>query len=1086
MSNIVEVRNLSIDFNVRDGKFRAVDSISFDIQQNKTLALVGESGSGKSVTAMSIMQLLPFPQSSYTSESSIKFNNKEIINASKKDLLSLRGNIISMVFQEPMTSLNPYHRVGDQITESVLLHSKVSKKEAKDEAINLMNLVEIDDVERRFNSYPHELSGGQRQRIMIAMALVNKPQLLIADEPTTALDVTIQAQILDLMSKLKRELGMSILFITHDLGLVREFSDQVCVMQNGNIVENGNTADVFDNPKHAYTQKLLNAEPKPKTIINHKEDPLIKIENLDVFYNMPRTSFFKSNRFHAVKDTSINIYKNTTIGLVGESGSGKSTLGKAIANLTPYEGKIYYDGQDITSSSKEIKKHIQIVFQDPYGSLSPRMTIGEIVGEGLGVHFNLSKKESDLKIDKVLTDVGIELNAKNKYPHEFSGGQRQRIAIARSLIMNPNFMILDEPTSALDRSIQIQVINLLKDIQNEYELTYLFISHDLKVIRSMSDYIFVMKDGIIVESGLSNDVFDYPKEKYTKKLLSAALRYATDWENVHKMSSRKYSKELVDGPNQAASRSMLRGVGFTSEDFTKPFVGIASTGAKVTPCNMHINQLSELVEDSINASGGKGVLFNTITVSDGISMGTQGMKYSLVSREVIADSIETVVGCLGYDGLIAIGGCDKNMPGCLIGMARLNRPSIFIYGGSIKPSNENTDYVTVSEKVGEFSKGSINEDELIHYEKISVDGPGSCGGMYTANTMASAIEALGMSLPGSSSQDATSKSKNADCVNAGSAIMNLLDKDIKPSDIMTREAFENAITVVIALGGSTNAVLHLLAMAHSIGVELCLDDFTSIGKKTPVLADLKPFGKHYMSELNANGGIQPLMKTLLDKGLLHGQCMTVTGNTLEENLKDIKSYETSEIIKDFNNPIKKDSHLRILYGNLAKDGAVAKITGKEGTSFEGKAKVFNSEEEGVSAILSNQINDGDVIVIRYEGPKGGPGMREMLKPTSAIMGLGLGDKIGFITDGRFSGGTHGFVVGHVSPEAAEGGLIALVEDGDTILIDAESDQLVLKVDDDEIKRRQSIWKNPNTKPKKGVLAKYAESVKSASLGAITD
>ena len=1010
----------------------------------------------------------------------------DMTKASKNELVKIRGNHVSMIFQEPMTSLNPYHRVGDQITESVLLHSKVSKKEAKDEAINLMNLVEIDDVERRFNSYPHELSGGQRQRIMIAMALVNKPELLIADEPTTALDVTIQAQILDLMSKLKRELGMSILFITHDLGLVREFSDQVCVMQNGNIVENGNTADVFDNPKHAYTQKLLNAEPKPKTIINHKEDPLIKIENLDVFYNMPRTSFFKSNRFHAVKDTSINIYKNTTIGLVGESGSGKSTLGKAIANLTPYEGKIYYDGQDITSSSKEIKKHIQIVFQDPYGSLSPRMTIGEIVGEGLGVHFNLSKKESDLKIDKVLTDVGIELNAKNKYPHEFSGGQRQRIAIARSLIMNPNFMILDEPTSALDRSIQIQVINLLKDIQNEYELTYLFISHDLKVIRSMSDYIFVMKDGIIVESGLSNDVFDYPKEKYTKKLLSAALRYATDWENVHKMSSRKYSKELVDGPNQAASRSMLRGVGFTSEDFTKPFVGIASTGAKVTPCNMHINQLSELVEDSINASGGKGVLFNTITVSDGISMGTQGMKYSLVSREVIADSIETVVGCLGYDGLIAIGGCDKNMPGCLIGMARLNRPSIFIYGGSIKPSNENTDYVTVSEKVGEFSKGSINEDELIHYEKISVDGPGSCGGMYTANTMASAIEALGMSLPGSSSQDATSKSKNADCVNAGSAIMNLLDKDIKPSDIMTREAFENAITVVIALGGSTNAVLHLLAMAHSIGVELCLDDFTSIGKKTPVLADLKPFGKHYMSELNANGGIQPLMKTLLDKGLLHGQCMTVTGNTLEENLKDIKSYETSEIIKDFNNPIKKDSHLRILYGNLAKDGAVAKITGKEGTSFEGKAKVFNSEEEGVSAILSNQINDGDVIVIRYEGPKGGPGMREMLKPTSAIMGLGLGDKIGFITDGRFSGGTHGFVVGHVSPEAAEGGLIALVEDGDTILIDAESDQLVLKVDDDEIKRRQSIWKNPNSKPKKGVLAKYAESVKSASLGAITD
>ena len=552
------------------------------------------------------------------------------------------------------------------------------------------------------------------------------------------------------------------------------------------------------------------------------------------------------------------------------------------------------------------------------------------------------------------------------------------------------------------------------------------------------------------------------------------------------MSTRKYSKELVDGPNQAASRSMLRGVGFTSEDFSKPFVGIASTGAKVTPCNMHINKLSEVVEDSINLSGGKGVLFNTITVSDGISMGTQGMKYSLVSREVIADSIETVVGCLGYDGLIAIGGCDKNMPGCLIGMSRLNRPSIFIYGGSIKPSKENTDYVTVSEKVGEFSKGSIDEDELIHYEKISVEGPGSCGGMYTANTMASAIEALGMSLPGSSSQDATSDSKNVDCVNAGKAIMNLLEKDIKPSDIMTRKAFENAITVVIALGGSTNAVLHLLAMAHSIGVDLCLDDFSKIGKKTPVLADLKPFGKHYMSELNAIGGIQPLMRTLLDKGLLHGNCLTVTGGTIKDNLREVRPYEESKIIKDFDNPIKEDSHLRILYGNLAKDGAVAKITGKEGTSFEGKAKVFDSEEEGVEAILSNQINEGDVIVIRYEGPKGGPGMREMLKPTSAIMGLGLGHKIGFITDGRFSGGTHGFVVGHVSPEAAEGGMIAIVQDGDTILIDADNDQLILKVDDEEIKKRELNWKNTNSIPKKGVLAKYAESVKSASLGAITD
>ena len=552
------------------------------------------------------------------------------------------------------------------------------------------------------------------------------------------------------------------------------------------------------------------------------------------------------------------------------------------------------------------------------------------------------------------------------------------------------------------------------------------------------------------------------------------------------MSSRKYSKELVDGPNQAASRSMLRGVGFTTEDFSKPFVGIASTGAKVTPCNMHLNKLSEIVEDSVNNSGGKGVLFNTITVSDGISMGTQGMKYSLVSREVIADSIETVVGCLGYDGLIAVGGCDKNMPGCLIGIARLNRPSIFIYGGSIKPSSENTDYVTVSEKVGEFSKGKIDEDELIHYEKISVEGPGSCGGMYTANTMASAIEALGMSLPGSSSQDAVSESKKVDCISSGEAIMKLLDKDIKPSDIMTKEAFENAITVVISLGGSTNAVLHLLAIAHSIGIDLELDDFTRIGKITPVLADLKPFGKHYTSELNASGGIQPLMKALLDKGMLHGDCLTVTGETLEQNLKNVQPYDNNEIIRSFEEPIKKDSHLRILYGNLAEDGAVAKITGKEGTSFEGKARVFNSEEDGVKAILSNLINEGDVIVIRYEGPKGGPGMREMLKPTSAIMGLGLGDKVGFITDGRFSGGTHGFVVGHISPEAADGGNIALIEEGDIILIDAENDKLTLKVEDEVLATRRSNWKNPIKTPDKGVLSKYANSVKSASLGAITD
>ena len=550
--------------------------------------------------------------------------------------------------------------------------------------------------------------------------------------------------------------------------------------------------------------------------------------------------------------------------------------------------------------------------------------------------------------------------------------------------------------------------------------------------------------------------------------------------------NRKYSKDLVDGPNQSASRSMLRGVGFTSEDFKKPLVGIASTGAKVTPCNMHINELAEVVETAVNSADGKGVLFNTITVSDGISMGTQGMKYSLVSREVIADSIETVVGCLGYDGVISIGGCDKNMPGCIIGMARLNRPSIFVYGGSIKPSSENTDYVTVCEKTGEFSKGDLPEHELIHVEKISVKGPGSCGGMYTANTMASAVEALGMSLSGSSSQDAISSDKKSDCRDAGKAIINLLNHDIKPSDIMTKEAFENAIAVVIALGGSTNAVLHIIAMADAIGVEICLDDFTRIGNKTPVLADLKPFGKHFMSELNATGGIQPLMKMMLEKGILNGDCITVTGKTLGENLKNVKPYKNNDIIRAFGNPIKENSHLRILYGNLAKDGAVAKITGKEGTSFTGSARVFNSEEEGVEAILSKNIKAGDVVVIRYEGPKGGPGMREMLKPTSAIMGQGLGDKVAFITDGRFSGGTHGFVVGHITPEAADGGVIAIIKDGDGITIDADNDQLTLNINDDEINSRLALWKNPKTPPSKGVLSKYAKSVKSASLGAVTD
>ena len=553
------------------------------------------------------------------------------------------------------------------------------------------------------------------------------------------------------------------------------------------------------------------------------------------------------------------------------------------------------------------------------------------------------------------------------------------------------------------------------------------------------------------------------------------------------MTKRKHSSKLVDGPLQAASRSMLRGVGFSSEDFKKPLVGVASTWSKVTPCNMHINDLAEIVEQSIDESNCKAVLFNTITVSDGISMGTEGMKYSLVSREVIADSIETVVGCLGYDGLVAIGGCDKNMPGALIGMARLNRPSLFIYGGSIKPSHENTDYVTVCEKTGEYAKGDISEDELIRIEEISVKGPGSCGGMYTANTMASAIEALGMSLPGSSSQDAISNNKKQDCKEAGAAIEHLIELDLKPSDIMTKEAFENAITAVIALGGSTNAVLHLLAMADAIGVDLHLDDFSRIGENVPVIADIKPFGNHFMSELNEQGGISPVLKMLLDKNLLHGDCLTVTGKTLAENLENISPYNSSQgIIKSLEDPIKGSSHLRILYGNLAPEGAVAKITGQEGTTFEGKARVFNSEEDGNQAILNKEIKAGDVVVIRYEGPKGGPGMREMLKPTSAIMGQGLGDKVAFITDGRFSGGTHGFVVGHISPEAEVGGPIALIEDDDLIRIDAESNELILLVDEEILQERKRNLKNINMSPKKGVLAKYKHLVGSASKGAVTD
>jgi len=553
---------------------------------------------------------------------------------------------------------------------------------------------------------------------------------------------------------------------------------------------------------------------------------------------------------------------------------------------------------------------------------------------------------------------------------------------------------------------------------------------------------------------------------------------------------RKYSSQVVDGYDRAPSRGMLRAVGFTSEDFTKPQIGIASTWSMVTPCNMHINKLAEKAALGADEAGGKAIIFNTITVSDGISMGSEGMKYSLVSREVIADSVETVVGCEGFDGLVAVGGCDKNMPGCLMAMARLNRPSVFVYGGTILPGcmdGKNLDIVSIFEAVGQYANKKISEDKLTQIESCAIPGPGSCGGMYTANTMASAIEALGMSLPNSSAQAAESKEKDEDCVNAGKAVLHLIKEDIKPLDIMTKKAFENAITVVFALGGSTNAVLHLLAMASSAGVKLSIDDFTRIGKNVPVLADLKPSGRFVMAELVKIGGLTPLMKMLLDKGLLHGDCLTVTGKSVRDNLADVKAYpQGQEVVRPFSNPIKKSGHLVILYGNLAKEGAVAKITGKEGNVFRGKAKVFNCEEDALKSILDGTITKGDVIVIRYEGPKGGPGMREMLSPTSAVMGRGLGKEVALITDGRFSGGSHGFVVGHITPEAWEGGLIAIIKNGDPISIDAAKCKIDLEVPAAEIKKRLKQWKRPSCYYTRGVLAKYRSSVNSASLGAVTD
>jgi len=550
---------------------------------------------------------------------------------------------------------------------------------------------------------------------------------------------------------------------------------------------------------------------------------------------------------------------------------------------------------------------------------------------------------------------------------------------------------------------------------------------------------------------------------------------------------RRHSAKVVDGPGKSASRAMLRAVGFTDEDFHKPQVGIASTWSQVTPCNSHIGELADKACEGADAAGGKGVIFNTITISDGIANGTEGMKYSLVSREVIADSIETVAACEGFDGLVTLGGCDKNMPGCLMGMARLNLPSVFVYGGTIMPGKGHTDIVSVFEAMGAHSRGDMDLIELKQIEETAIPGPGSCGGMYTANTMASAIEALGMSLPGSSAQNAVSEEKREDCVRAGAAVLKLLEQDIKPSDIMTRAAFENAITVVIALGGSTNAVLHLIAMARTVGVPLSLDDFTEIGKRVPVLADLRPSGHYMMSELVAIGGIQPLMKILLEAGLLQGDCLTVTGRTLAENLADVAPYPLDQsIIAPLSEPLKAESHLRILYGNLAPDGAVAKITGKEGTHFSGPARVFGSEEEAQQRINDGTVVSGDVVVIRYEGPRGGPGMREMLTPTSAIMGRGLGNEVALITDGRFSGGSHGFVVGHVTPEAFDGGPLALLEDGDLITIDAQENTLVVDLSDAELARRRANWQQPAPRYTRGVLAKYARLVGSASEGALTD
>lgn len=553
----------------------------------------------------------------------------------------------------------------------------------------------------------------------------------------------------------------------------------------------------------------------------------------------------------------------------------------------------------------------------------------------------------------------------------------------------------------------------------------------------------------------------------------------------------KYSKVLTQDETQPAAQAMLYGIGLTDEDLKKAQVGIASMGYDGNTCNMHLNDLAKVVKEGVWANDLVGLIFNTIGISDGISNGTDGMRYSLVSRDLIADSIESVCGGFYYDGLIALPGCDKNMPGAIMAMGRLNRPAIMVYGGTIAPGHhkgEELNIISAFEALGKKLAGNITPEDFKEVVKHSCPGAGACGGMYTANTMASAIEALGMSLPYSSSNPAISDDKKNECLNAGKAIKVLLEKDIKPRDIMTKKAFENAIKVIMVLGGSTNAVLHLVAMAKSVNVDLSIDDFQKVSDTTPVLADFKPSGKYLMQELHQHGGIPAVMKYLLNEGVLHGDCLTVTGKTIAENLKDIKpiNFDTQDIFYPLEKPLKATGHLQILYGNLAEKGSVAKISGKEGERFEGPARVFDGEKDLVAGIANGRVKKGDVVVIRYEGPKGAPGMPEMLKPTSAITGAGLGKDVALITDGRFSGGSHGFVVGHITPEAFEGGLIALVQDDDIIELDAINNKINLKVADEVIAERKKSWKQPALKVTSGVLYKYAKLVKDASEGCVTD